>query len=70
MFLRLEASTIPEKKKGAVGVRGMKLSGEDELEAAYLMVPGESKKILLKDKELELNRLRTGNRDTKGVKRG
>ncbi len=70
MFLRLEASTIPEKKKGAVGVRGMKLSGEDELEAAYLMAPGESKKILLKDKELELNRLRIGNRDTKGVKRG
>ena len=70
MFLRLEASAIPEKKKGAVGVRGMKLSGEDELEAAYLMAPGESKKILLKDKELELNRLRIGNRDTKGVKRG
>ena len=69
MFLRLEASTIPEKKKGAVGVRGIKLSGDDELESAYLMMPGESVKIMLKDKELELNRLRIGNRDTKGVKR-
>ena len=28
MFLRIEASTIPEKKKGAVGVRGMKLNAE------------------------------------------
>ena len=69
MFLRIEASTIPEKKKGAVGVRGIKLSGDDELESAYLMMPGESVKIMLKDKEVELNRLRIGNRDTKGVKR-
>lgn len=68
MFLRLEAAGVPEKKKGAVGVRGMKLSGEDELESAYLMLPGESLKIVLKDKELELNRLRIGSRDTKGVK--
>lgn len=69
MFLRLEAAGIPEKKKGAVGVRGMKLSGEDELERAYLMRQGESLKIMQKDKELELNRLRIGSRDTKGVKR-
>ncbi|MBO5523098.1 MAG: DNA topoisomerase 4 subunit A, partial [Roseburia sp.] len=28
-FLRIDASTIPEKKKGAVGVRGMKLGAGD-----------------------------------------
>jgi len=70
MFLRMEASSIPEKKKGAVGVRGMKLSAADEIFAAYFLMPGESRKVLLKDKELELSRLRVAGRDTKGVKHG
>ncbi len=70
MFLRMEASSIPEKKKGAVGVRGMKLSAADEISAAYFLMPKESRKVLLKDKELELNRLRVAGRDTKGVKHG
>ena len=70
MFLRMEASSIPEKKKGAVGVRGMKLSAADEISAAYFLMPGESRKVLLKDKELELSRLRVAGRDTKGVKHG
>lgn len=70
MFLRMEASSIPEKKKGAIGVRGMKLSAGDEVAAAYFLMPGESRRIALKGKELELNRLRVGSRDTKGVKHG
>ena len=70
MFLRIEAGAVPEKKKGAVGVRGMRLAAEDMLEEAYLMEPGESIVVALKGKELELNRLRVGNRDTKGVKHG
>lgn len=70
MFLRMEASSIPEKKKGAVGVRGMKLAVGDEVACAYFLMPGESMKIALKDKELELNRLRVAGRDTKGVKHG
>ncbi|MBO5302872.1 MAG: DNA topoisomerase 4 subunit A [Lachnospiraceae bacterium] len=68
MFLRIEAGTIPEKKKGAVGVRGIRLALGDELEEAYLMMPGENIVVALKGKDLELNRLRVGNRDTKGVK--
>lgn len=68
MFLRIEASTIPEKKKSAVGVRGMRLAVGDELEAVHLMKQGESILVPLKDKELDLSRLRVGNRDTKGVK--
>ena len=31
-FLRFPAGEVPEKKKGAVGVRGMKLQKKDELE--------------------------------------
>lgn len=69
MFLRIEADSIPEKKKGAVGVRGMKLSAGDEILEAYLMMPQDNIRIPFKDKELELNRLRVANRDTKGVKR-
>ena len=68
MFLRIEAGSIPEKKKGAVGVRGIRLAVGDELEEVYLMQAGENIVVPLKGKELELNRLRVGNRDTKGVK--
>ena len=68
MFLRIEAGSIPEKKKGAVGVRGIRLAMGDELEEVYLMQAGENIVVPLKGKELELNRLRVGNRDTKGVK--
>ncbi len=72
MFLRIAAETIPEKKKGAVGVRGMKLSPDDRLVEIHLLADssaGESKNITIKDKEIALNRLHIGNRDTKGVKR-
>ena len=68
MFLRIEASSVPEKKKGAVGVRGIKLSEGDEVTEVHLFMPGESRRVALKDKELELNRLRVGSRDTKGVR--
>ena len=68
MFLRIDAGTIPEKKKGAVGVRGMRLLAEDELEEAYLMGQDESILVPLGGKELELNRLRIGSRDTRGVR--
>ena len=69
MFLRIECATIPEKKKSAVGVRGMKLDAKDELKAIYVLGDGENQTLEVKGKELSLNRLHIGNRDTKGVKR-
>lgn len=69
MFLRIEAAGVPEKKKSAIGVRGMKLAEGDFLQAIYLLKEGESRSIALQDKEIALNRLHIGNRDTKGVKR-
>ncbi len=69
MFLRVEAGSIPEKKKGAIGVRGMKLATDDRLTAIYLLEEGGSYNVTVKDKEIALNRLHIGNRDTKGVKR-
>lgn len=67
-FLRFPASEVSEKKKGAVGVRGIRLKKNDELEAAYLFDEGTEAKAVYKEKEVVLNRLRIGKRDTQGVK--
>ena len=61
--------SIPEKKKGAVGVRGMKLGAGDALAAIYLLNAEDVVNIEVKGKEVALNRLRTAGRDTKGTKR-
>ncbi len=68
-FLRFDISEIPEKKKGAAGVRGMRLGEKDELEAVYLYHTGQEKSISYREKELVLNKLKAGSRDTKGVKK-
>ncbi|WP_281725613.1 DNA gyrase/topoisomerase IV subunit A [Lachnoclostridium phocaeense] len=67
-FLRFPAEEVSEKKKGAVGVRGIRLKKNDELEAAYLFEDGDDPKAVYKEKEVALNRLRIGKRDTQGVK--
>ena len=69
MFLRIETGTIPEKKKGAVGVRGMKLSMGDSLTNVYLLSTDEPITVEVKGKEVVLNRLHVQSRDTKGVKK-
>ena len=69
MFLRIEADSIPEKKKGAVGVRGMKLAPDDALTDIYMLPEGNEQNIEVKGKEVALHRLHVGNRDTKGVKK-
>ena len=69
VFLRIECGTIPEKKKTAIGVRGMKLDKNDELKEIYVLADGENETVEVKGKEVSLNRLHIGNRDTKGVKK-
>ena len=39
-FLRFASTEVPEKKKGAVGARGIKLQKKDELEQVYLLEEG------------------------------
>ena len=68
-FLRIACESIPEKKKSAIGVRGMKLDANDALKNIYVLADGESETIEVKGKEVALNRLHIGNRDTKGVKK-
>jgi DNA gyrase subunit A len=69
VFLRISCEQIPEKKKGAVGVRGLKLDKDDELSDIYYLKDGDSENVEVRGKEIALNRLHIGNRDTKGVKR-
>lgn len=68
MFLRFPASDVPQKKKGAVGVRGMKIDPKDRLKSAYLL-ENEERMIEENDKQIMLHRLRIACRDGKGVKR-
>ncbi len=68
-FLRIDAMTVPEKKKGAVGVRGIRLGKDDELVKVHHIADGGNKIVSLKGKKISLNRLHIASRDTKGVKR-
>ncbi|MBD5532246.1 MAG: DNA topoisomerase 4 subunit A [Lachnospiraceae bacterium] len=67
-FLRFPIEEIPEKKKGAVGVRGMKLGAHDYLEEVYYTQNAQEQSIEYKGKSIELNKLKLGSRDSKGVK--
>jgi len=67
-FSKFPVEEIPEKKKGAVGVRGMKLGAKDLVESVHYTGAGFEQAIIYKDKTLELGRLKLGKRDTKGTK--
>ncbi len=67
-FLRFDTDEIPELKKTAVGVRGMRLGTGDEIENVYYCNPGSEGTILYKDKEIPINKLKVNKRDTKGTK--
>ena len=67
-FLRFPVEEIPEKKKTAIGVRGMKLSDKDVLEAVYYTQNGVEVEVPYKSKNLILNTIKLGKRDGKGIK--
>ena len=67
-FLRFAIEEIPEKKKGAVGVRGMKLGDKDLVEGVYYTQNAMEASIQYKNRNLVLNSLKLGRRDSKGVK--
>ena len=68
-FLRFATEDIPEKKKGAVGVRGMRMTDGELLTAVWQLTGEEEQIIMIKEKAVHLNRLRIANRDTRGVKK-
>ncbi len=67
-FLRFALEEIPEKKKGAVGVRTMKLSDGDSLENAYLMNFADERTVEYKGIDLPLTYVKNTHRDAKGTK--
>ena len=67
-FLRFSVDEIPMKKKNAIGVRGMKLGPKDYVEAVHYTLNTMDKTIEYKGRTLELNKLKLGRRDSKGVK--
>ena len=67
-FLRFHATEVPEKKKAAVGVRGIRLQKKDELENVYLFEEGTETKVSYGEKEVTLNRLKLAKRDGMGTK--
>ena len=67
-FLRFPVEQIPEKKKNAVGVRGMKLGDKDAVEEVYYTKNAVESTIEYRGKTLLLNSLKLGSRDSKGVK--
>ena len=67
-FLKFAAEEVSEKKKSAIGVRGMKLRKNDEVEEAYLFEEGSEMKAVTGEREVSLNRLKMAKRDGNGTK--
>ena len=68
IFLKFLLSEIPTKKKAAIGVRGMKLQGDDQIKRIYLPEEEAIPSIDYKGKTLEFHRLKLASRDGKGSK--
>ena len=68
-LLKFPLDQIPEKKKAAAGVIGIKLSKEDHVERACLAKDKEAAPLLHRDTEIDLNQVRTGQRNGRGSKR-
>lgn len=69
MFLRFQLAEVPEKKKTALGVRGMKIAAEDRLRKVYILQEGDSLEVERHGNMLSLHRLRIAKRDGKGTKK-
>ena len=67
-FLRFSIDEIPEKKKGAVGVRGMKLNAGDYVEEIQFTKNGQDTSLTYNNKTVDAARVKLMRRDTKGTK--
>lgn len=68
-FLKFMLGEVPEKKKSAIGVRGMKVDEKDNVDEVYLMPEDADVSIQYKDKEISLKKLKLSKRDSKGQKK-
>ena len=67
-FLRFSIEEIPEKKKAAIGVKGMKLGDKDFIENVYYTQNAVESTIEYKEKKIVLNSVKPGKPNTKGTK--
>lgn len=69
-FLRFPLEEVIRKKKGAIGIRGMKLQEQDHVKHIYLtgVEEEDTPSIIYKEKELVFSKIRLMGRDGKGVK--
>ncbi len=69
-FLRFSLEEVTRKKKGAIGIRGMKLQKDDYVKHVYLtgVEDEDNPSIIYKEKELIFSKIRLMGRDGKGVK--
>ena len=67
-FLRFPIEEIPEKKKAAVGVRGMKLSPKDFVEEVFYTQNAVEQNYDYNGRIIALNSIKLGKRDSKGTK--
>ena len=67
-ILRFPSEEIAEKKKGAIGVRGIRLQDSDFVESVFLFEEGTEQKAIFHEKEISLNRLKMAKRDGSGTK--
>lgn len=66
IFLKFKLSEIPEKKKGAIGVIGIKLGADDYVSKVYVMDAGDNIVAECNGKSVSLRNLKTNKRGTKG----
>ena len=68
-FLKYSLEEIPEQKKTARGVRGIKLSAKDEVEDAWILNPNVPNTITFHDREIDLNHFKSTARGGKGTRK-
>ena len=68
-FLKYSLEEIPEQKKTARGVRGIKLSAKDEVEDAWILNPNVPNTIAFHDREIDLNHFKSTARGGKGTRK-
>ena len=68
VFLKFPLTDVPQKKKNAVGVRGIKLGSDDYIEDVYILTNGDELSMDYKGKMLDCGKMKMAHRDTKGTK--
>ena len=69
MFLKFPIAEIPEQKRNARGVKGIRLAAKDHVEDAYLIRSGEPNILAWHERDIDLNRLRSSARGGKGTRK-